>query len=230
MGIGTASGASLTEMSGRSGRYDEGKTTPSSWDVSYKISALFQRKIDPIMGGSRNGSMKHILTAATALFLSACSGTPSLKDDTLGGPPLNLEEYFNGRVTAYGQFQDVTGKVRRRFDVDITGEWDGETLTLTEDFIYEDKSTEQRIWRLQKTSKDAWSGSADGVIGTATGTEKNDVFNWQYRIDLPVPDGTLRVRFDDWMWRLDDKRVLNRAYMYKFGVKIGEVIIFFEKT
>lgn len=176
------------------------------------------------------GGMKHFIALLTTLFLTACGGTPDLDDASLGGPKLNLEEYFDGRVMAYGQFQDVMGTVRRRFDVEITGDWDGKTLTLTEDFVYEDKTTEQRVWRLQKTGDDSWTGSADGVLGTATGTEKDDTFNWQYRIDLPVPDGTLRVRFDDWMWRLDDKRVLNRAYMYKYGVKIGEVIIFFEKV
>jgi len=44
-----------------------------------------------------------------------------------------------------------------------------------------------------------------------------------------VPDGTLRVSFDDWMWLMDDGRLLNRAYMDKYGVEIGQVIIFFEK-
>jgi hypothetical protein len=37
------------------------------------------------------------------------------------------------------------------------------------------------------------------------------------------------VSFDDWMWLLTDDRLLNRAYMSRFGVPIGEVIIFFER-
>ncbi|MEQ8917873.1 MAG: DUF3833 family protein, partial [Roseovarius sp.] len=61
------------------------------------------------------------------------------------------------------------------------------------------------------------------------GEERGDAFNWQYTIDLPVPDGTLRVSFDDWMWQVSDDRVLNRAYMDKYGVEVGEVIIWFEK-
>jgi hypothetical protein len=111
----------------------------------------------------------------------------------------------------------------------INGTWDGETLTLVEDFVYEDNSTEQRIWTLQKTGPETWQGTAPGVIGIATGEERGDTFNWQYLIDLPVPGGTLRVRFDDWMWKLNETRVLNRAYMKRFGVDIGEVIISFEK-
>jgi hypothetical protein len=31
------------------------------------------------------------------------------------------------------------------------------------------------------------------------------------------------------MWRLDETRLLNRAYVSRFGVDLGEVIIFFER-
>lgn len=173
--------------------------------------------------------MRTAVFSTLLLLLAACAGRPSLDQPTLGGPKLDLETFFNGTVVGYGQFQDRFGKARRRFEVVIDGRWDGKTLTLTEDFTYADGTTEQRIWRLTRTGPDTWTGRAAGVLGTASGTERDDVFNWQYRIDLPVPEGTLRVRFDDWMWRLDDRRVLNRAYMRKAGVAIGEVIIFFEK-
>ncbi|MEM1266783.1 MAG: DUF3833 domain-containing protein [Pseudomonadota bacterium] len=162
------------------------------------------------------------------LLLGAC-GRPGLDDPSLGGPKLDLETFFEGEVRGYGQFQDLFGTVRRRFVVDIVGTFDGETLTLVEDFVYEDGSEERRVWTLQKTGPDSWVGTAPGVIGTASGAEQGDVFNWQYEIDLPVPDGTLRVSFDDWMWQLTEDRVLNRAYMERFGVGIGDVIIIFEK-
>jgi hypothetical protein len=37
------------------------------------------------------------------------------------------------------------------------------------------------------------------------------------------------VNFDDWMWLMDDEHLLNRAYMSKYGLSIGEVIIVFKK-
>ncbi|MCF6444251.1 DUF3833 domain-containing protein [Nereida sp. MMG025] len=169
------------------------------------------------------------------LFVAACTPKPSLDDAKLSDRTLNLEEFFEGDLIAYGQFQDVLGTVRRRFEVQIDGEWDGQTLTLTEDFMYEDGSTEQRIWSLQKTSDTTWKGTAPGVIGIATGEERGDTFNWTYTIDLPVPaaDGTvdtLRVTFDDWMWLLSEDRLLNIAYIKRFGVDIGKVIITFGKS
>ena len=173
--------------------------------------------------------MKYLVFGLLGLLLAACTGKPALEDAKLSDRQLNLEEFFDGHLVAHGQFQDVLGTVRRRFVVDITGTWDGETLKLVEDFAYADGSTEQRIWTLRKTGEDSWRGTAPGVIGEAVGQEAGDTFNWRYEIDLPVPDGTLRVTFDDWMWLLTDDRLLNRAYMKRFGVDIGEVIITFEK-
>lgn len=174
-----------------------------------------------------------ILSLGALITLTAC-GKPSLEDAKLSDKQLNLEEYFDGRTFAYGQFNDRFGTVRRRFEVVIDGTWDGETLTLVEDFTYADGSTEERIWRLRKTgpigADQTWEGTAEGVQGIDVGEERGDTFNWRYQIDLPVPDrDTLRVDFDDWMWLLEDGRLLNRAYMSRFGVDLGEVLIFFEK-
>ncbi|WP_209505212.1 MULTISPECIES: DUF3833 domain-containing protein [unclassified Ruegeria] len=169
------------------------------------------------------------VAVASLALLAACSGKPKVPTTFLSERQLNLEEFFDGKTVAYGQFQDVLGNVPRRFEVDIDGTWDGKTLTLVEDFIYDDGATEQRIWTLTKTGDDTWAGTAPGVLGTASGTERGDTFNWKYKIDLPVKDGTMRVSFDDWMWLLTEDRLLNRAYVSRFGVRLGEVILIFEK-
>ncbi|NCO86480.1 MAG: DUF3833 domain-containing protein [Rhodobacterales bacterium] len=178
------------------------------------------------------------IALASLLFAAACTGKPSFDDPALTDRALNLEEFFDGRLVAHGQFQDILGTVRRSFVVQIAGEWDGQTLRLVEDFVYEDGSTEQRVWTLVKTgpiqADQTWQGTAPGVIGVATGEENGNRFNWRYEIDLPVPaaDGTadtLRVTFDDWMWQLTDDRLFNRAYMKRFGFDIGDVSISFEK-
>jgi hypothetical protein len=174
------------------------------------------------------------LAVLSLLALTACVGRPSLEDASLSTRELELEEFFDGTLTAHGQFQDVLGTVRRQFVVTIKGDWDGSRLKLVEDFVYEDGSTEQRVWTLRKTGDETWEGTAPGVIGVAKGVEKGDRFNWQYTIDLPVPavDGpakTVRVSFDDWMWQLSDDRLFNRAYMRRAGITLGDVSIYFEK-
>lgn len=170
-----------------------------------------------------------LVAIASLTLLVACSAKPRVPKSFLSDRQLNLEEFFEGKTVAYGQFQDILGNVPRRFTVEIDGKWDGETLTLVENFVYDDGATEQRVWTLSKTGEDTWTGTAPGVLGVAEGIERGDTFNWKYKIDLPIKEGTMRVNFDDWMWLLEDDRLLNRAYVSRFGVRIGEVILFFEK-
>ena len=174
--------------------------------------------------------MLRLLVLPLFLLLTACSGRPDLDAPSMGGPDLALEEFFAGRTVAWGQFQDRFGEVRRRFRVEVDGTWDGETLTLVEDFAYTDGVTERRVWTLRKTGPTTWTGTAPGVIGNATGEVRGDTFNWTYSIDLPEASGGFRADFDDWMWRLSEDRLLNRAYISRFGVTLGEVIIFFERV
>ena len=173
--------------------------------------------------------MKHIVAVFILFLISGCGLKPSLDDPKLSNVQLDLEKFLVGDLVAYGQFQDVLGNVSRRFTVNMNGEWDGTNLKLTEDFVYSDGTTEQRIWYLTKTGEQAWNGTAKGVIGQAEGLEDGDTFYWNYTIDLPVPDGTMRVTFDDYMWLISEDRLLNKAYMSKFGLPLGEVTIMFEK-
>ncbi|MCG8442992.1 MAG: DUF3833 domain-containing protein [Caulobacterales bacterium] len=144
-------------------------------------------------------------------------------------PRLRLEEYFDGRTQAWGLFQDRFGTVRRQFSVTIDGRWDGETLTLDEDFLYDDGEREERVWRIEKTGEHTYEGSAEGVIGRARGEAYGNAFNWTYDFSLRIGGNHWRVHFDDWMFLQNDGVLINRASVSKFGVLLGEVTLFFRK-
>lgn len=172
--------------------------------------------------------IRGFLFLLAALSVASCGGL-KLEDFKKAEPALKLEEYFVGQLKAWGHFQDRFDRVRRRFTVDIEGTWDGETLTLTEDFVYDDGEEERRVWTLRKTGPENWEGSAAGVVGIAKGKVSGNALNWTYDFDLPVGDSTLRVKFDDWLWLQDERVMINRAYVSKFGIKVGEALIFFSK-
>ena len=145
-------------------------------------------------------------------------------------PRLLIEDYFAGKTQAWGIFEDRFGNLRRQFRVDIDGTWDGETLTLVEDFVYDDGETEQRVWYIEKRGAHGYEGRADGVIGIADGTAYGNALNWQYKFALRVGDSTLTVHFDDWLYLQDDRVLINRAEVTKFGLLIGEVTLLFHKA
>ena len=142
---------------------------------------------------------------------------------------LVLEEFFQGRTYAAGIFQDRFGNVRRQFTVEIEGRFEQGILTLVEDFVYDDGETEQRIWTLTKLDEHRYEGTAEGVVGRASGEAYGNAFNWKYTFDLKVGESTWRVDFDDWMFLQPGGVLINKAVISKWGVTIGEVTLSFTK-
>jgi len=67
------------------------------------------------------------------------------------------------------------------------------------------------------------------VVGQASGRTEGFALFWDYTLRLPVDGQVYEVRFDDWMYQLDERTLLNRSVMSKWGVKLGEVTLFFRK-
>ena len=172
------------------------------------------------------------LVLAAVLGLSACAG-PQVADYAAEKPVLDLRQYFNGTVDAYGLFTDRSGRVGKRFTVVMTCSWQGppgqEVGVLDEEFSYSDGSRQRRIWTLTRQPDGRYSGTAADVVGQANGEEKGNAFRWGYTLQLPVDGRVFEVQFDDWMYLMNDKVMINRAVMSKFGFQLGEVTLSFVK-
>ena len=169
-----------------------------------------------------------VLAASLALTLAGCAG-PRVDDYAAEKPVLDLKRYFNGTLDAYGIFTDRSGKVVKRFTVVMQGSWNGDDGVLDEDFVYSDGTKEKRIWRLKRLPDGRYTGTADDVVGQAQGQARGNAFNWTYTLALPVDGRVWHVDFDDWMYLMDDRVMLNTAVMSKWGVKLGEVTLSFVK-
>jgi len=145
-------------------------------------------------------------------------------------PRLDLFAYFEGKTRAWGIFQDRGGMPRRQFTVHIVGVVEGNRLTLTEDFLYADGETQQRIWVIDRLDEHRFQGRAGDVTGHAEGLAYGQALNWRYTMALPYRGSTIEVQFDDWMFLQPDGVMLNRASVTKFGFRVGEVTLFFSKT
>jgi Protein of unknown function (DUF3833) len=171
-------------------------------------------------------------TAAVLLF-GGCAWAPTPSDYAAEKPALDLKTYFDGGLTAHGIFTDRSGKVARRFTVRMTGSWTGDDGVLDENFEYSDGKKERRVWRLKKlpdaNGRSRYTGTADDVVGTAIGESAGNALRWAYTLRLPVDDKVYDVQFDDWMYLMDERVMINKAVMSKFGVRLGEVTLSFYK-
>jgi hypothetical protein len=161
-------------------------------------------------------------------LVMSCS--TSLDDYQDTSPEFSLPAYFDGEVTAWGIVQDYSTKLSRRFCVDIVGTWEGNKGQLHETFYYNDGEQQVRIWDLTIAPDGEVTGGAADVIGQASGRAKGSAFNWQYTLRVPIDDTTYDLFVDDWMYLMDENRLMNRSYMKKFGVTVAEISIFFDKS
>ena len=166
--------------------------------------------------------------AAATLTLVGCAG-PQIGAFAGQKPALDMREYFNGILDAYGVFTDRSGAVVKRFTVVMRCSWQGDEGVLDEDFLYSDGTKQKRIWRLKKLADGRYTGTADDVVGTAQGQARGNAFYWTYTLSLPVDGSVYDVTFDDWMYLMTDTVMLNKATMSKFGVRLGEVTLSFTK-
>jgi hypothetical protein len=168
------------------------------------------------------------LGAAAASLLAGCA-VPTPADYAQQTPVLDLKTYFDGELIAHGMFSDRSGKVLRRFVVDLKATWHGNRGMLEEDFRYSDGKTERRVWHLVAQGDGRYTGTADDVIGVAQGQAAGNALNWRYILRLSVDGSVYEVEFDDWMFLIDEQVMLNKAVMSKFGIRLGEVTLAFRK-
>ena len=162
-------------------------------------------------------------------ILSGCFGSKPVDHYAAREPTLDLQTYFSGPIKAWGVVQDFTGKVTRRFDVDMVGTWTNGVGTLEEKFIFDDGEVQERTWTITKVGENQYTGTAGDILGQATGQAAGNAMRWAYKMDLNVGNSTYRITFDDWMFLMNDDILINRSYLKKFGITVGELSIFMQK-
>ena len=54
-------------------------------------------------------------------------------------------------------------------------------------------------------------------------------FKFEYVLLVPVKGKDMKITFDDWIFKQDDRVAINRATMTKFGIKVAELTVVFVK-
>jgi hypothetical protein len=172
--------------------------------------------------------LKIILLGVGVIMFYGCKDK-SLDYYTGTEPAADLKAFFDGPIEGWGLIQDWRGRVVTRFDVKMVGTWKGNEGRLEEDFVYYDGKKQKRIWTIHEKQDGTFEGYADDIIDKAVGHQKGSAIRWAYLMDVPVDGRTFRLKFDDWMWQMNDGVVVNRSYLKKFGFTVAELTLVMKK-
>lgn len=163
------------------------------------------------------------------VVLGGCS-TMSVKEYADRRPELKPEEYFDGHVKAWGIFENRSGKVTREFTGDFHGKWDGTTLRIDETLNYKNGETDERTWEFTKTGDNTYELTAENIVGEGTGKARGNALHLEYTLGVDVDGSTWNLTADDWMYRQDERTVINRASLTWYWFKAGELTIVYRKV
>ena len=163
------------------------------------------------------------------ILLTGCANTMKPTDFKDQKPRLIIEKYLSGNVKAWGVLQNRSGKVTRQFSADLNGTWDGKQLVLKEKFNWDDGEVQDREWTINKIDEHNYEGTAGDVVGKAKGYSYGSAFKFEYVLLVPVKGKEIKITFDDWIFKQDDRVAINRATMTKFGFKVAELTVVFVK-
>ena len=174
---------------------------------------------------------KNIISAVCMVAIAVLSGCASVGVKTYASfePAMIPEAFFNGQMTAHGVVKDRSGKVIRYFNADIKGSFDGQTIILDEDFIFDDGEKQKRVWRIVKQADGAYIGTAGDVVGEAVGEIAGNSMFLKYVLAVPLNGKTINITIDDRMYLVEPNTLINESEMTKFGLRVGQIILVIRK-
>lgn len=164
-----------------------------------------------------------------ALIASGCS-TVRVEDYKDMKPVMTPEAFFSGRMTAHGVVKNRSGQMIRYFNADIIGSFKDGVITLEEDFVFSDGEKQRRVWSLTQKPGNTYSGRAGDVIGEAKGKVAGNSMFLKYVLRIPYGDKTIDVTIDDRMYLTSPEILVNESKMYKFGFRVGEILLVIVKN
>jgi len=139
----------------------------------------------------------------------------------LQAKPLTLEEFFRGQLVAEGTFRSTIGAPDRKMRVKMRGSWNKatQTLTLVEDFVFDDGEKDRKTWRFTRIGPGEYKGTREDVLGDARVFQDGDAVRLRYKANVRGYD----VAFDDLLVQENATTVRNTADVRWWFLRVGEV-------
>lgn len=170
--------------------------------------------------------MKNLIILGLAILVLSGCASMKISDFENTEPAFVLEEYFNGPMTAYGVVKGRSGKIMASFRGELVGSWDTNGVgTLDEVFIYDDGSRQERVWTFTPTGDNTYIGTANDVVGPSPMITVGNTLKMDYTLQIQRNGNPINVQVEDWLHLQEDGVIINHSQMYKFGIRVGELVI-----
>lgn len=154
-----------------------------------------------------------------AMTLAGCNDIPVATDEP--GQAISLVDAFAGRAHASGLYRVKHVWTERRFRENLAGRLDANTLTLTQDYQYDDGFRNRLTWVFRRSGANSWTGRRDDSVEDARITETGRDIRMTYLVDLRTSSGVERLGFNELIYRRNDGRIISEAVVLSEGFPVA---------
>ncbi|MGJ0344784.1 DUF3833 domain-containing protein [Aliarcobacter cryaerophilus] len=170
--------------------------------------------------------MKNLLLIfITTILLTGCASM-KIEDFNNTKPEFVPQDYFNGKLRAYGIVKDRSGKIIRSFKGEMIGSWDKNGVgTLDEFFVYDDGEEMKRVWTIKPIENKKFIAAADDIVGESPMIANGNTVMIDFIMRIPYKSSTIDISVQDWLHLQNDGVIINHSKMKKFGFVVVELVI-----
>lgn len=164
-----------------------------------------------------------ILILCAALISAGCANMkPS--DFKEGRPLFDPIEFFSGRTASSGVLETPRGAPMQRVTTKTSGRRQDDVLYLEQDLHFGDGKRQSRSWRIRRLDAHRYEGTANDIIGVASGEAYGNVFHWSFTLASSPGNSLMNVRMSQWMYLQPGGRTLiNHSTIRKAGFVVAQV-------
>lgn len=163
-----------------------------------------------------------------ALALAGCQDLPQVTEDP--GMPITLVDAFVGRSYAAGLYRLKHVWLERRFRETLAGRLNADTLTLDQEYLYDDGFRSRLTWVFRRAGQGLWTGLRSDSVDEARITETGTEIRLSYLVDLQTGEGVERLGFNEVIYRRQDGRMISESVVLRDGFPVANQRIEYYRT
>ena len=168
-------------------------------------------------------ALRRAVGPLAVLALAGCSHALAVRDFAGSAPALDPLAFFTGHTHSWGVLENRAGAPTATLTTDGEGVLQDGVLHMHQTIAMSDGSVQHRDWQLARTGPGRYEGTASDMVGRARGEAAGRAFHWGFAIALSPGNPLETVRFEQWMYLMEDGSLVNRTTIAKLGVILAEV-------
>ncbi len=162
-----------------------------------------------------------------SLLFSSCHKAEQYTNNT---PKLDYKKFLTGKLKAHAVYFDFLGREKNKFTIESEGTFNKETnrIDMKQTFTYQNGEVEQGHAYAIFNDNDFnhFTYKDHMMVKEATYEQYGNVANIKYDLKVKRGDSHIIVACDDWLHMVEkDKLAINKIKIYKFGIKVGEIVM-----